>query len=304
MALVIAILAMLLLAAAAPSRPVALAPAAADSLRREIEKDREETRAWLKQAPTSYLATVQRVDFLDRGTLTIGRAAGNDVRVDDPAFAPRHLRVSVAGDSFDVAAVDDTAHFMTPAGVTRALRVGPSPIRVGRFLLRLSHQRFPAIIVFDTGSPRLATYKGIPYYPVDLAYRFVLPLTPNLEPDTTVIQSTRGNLRRAVRVGWFDFLVRGKPCRLEASRLLEPGVGENDLAVFFRDATSGRETYEIGRYLDPTPLGGGRYVLDFNRAYSPACAYSEHYNCPLPPKENRLPVPIRAGEKDPRYLAH
>jgi uncharacterized protein (DUF1684 family) len=290
------------LAAAAPMRPVTLMPAQADSVTKAIEKDREDTRAWLKSAPTSYLATVRRVDFAGRPALTVGRAADSDVRLEDLALAPHHLRVAVVGDSFRVEAVDDTAHFAAGAAVLRSATVAPSNLRVGRYLLRLSHQRFPAIIVFDPRSPRFAEYKGIDYFPVDLGLRYVLPLTPNPHPDTTVILSTRGNQRRAVRVGWFDFVVAGTACRLEASRLLEPGVGENDIGVFFRDATTGKETYGVGRYLDPTPVGDGRYVLDFNLAYNPACAYSEHYNCPIPPRTNRLAIAIRAGEKDSHYL--
>ncbi|MEK7329322.1 MAG: DUF1684 domain-containing protein, partial [Candidatus Eisenbacteria bacterium] len=63
-------------------------------------------------------------------------------------------------------------------------------------------------------------------------------------------------------------------------------------------------TYPVGRYLDPVALGDGRYLLDFNLAYNPACAYSEHYNCPIPPRKNRLSVAVRAGEKDSHYLGH
>jgi uncharacterized protein (DUF1684 family) len=173
---------------------------------------------------------------------------------------------------------------------------------VGRYALRLSHQRYPAIIVFDPQSPRYQLYKGIDYFPVDLRWRYVLPLTPNPRPDTLVILSTRGVQRRVVRAGWFDFTAGGTRCRLEASRLLEPGVGESDIAVFFRDATTGKETYSVGRYVDPVVLSDGRYVLDFNMAYNPACAYSEHYNCPIPPRSNRLKVAVRAGEKDAHYL--
>jgi uncharacterized protein (DUF1684 family) len=136
---------------------------------------------------------------------------------------------------------------------------------------------------------------------VDLAYRYQLRLKANPKPDTVIIQSTRGNRRRAVRVGWFDFLVGAMPCRLEATRLLEPGVGENDISVFFRDATTGKETYPTGRYVDPVQLPDGRYVLDLNLCYNPACAVSEHYNCPIPPKANVLKVAIRAGELDSHY---
>ena len=97
-------------------------------------------------------------------------------------------------------------------------------------------------------------------------------------------------------------MVGATTCRLEATRLLEPGVGEKDFAVFFRDATTGKETYSVGRYIDPVALPDGRYVIDFNVAYNPACAYSEHYNCPIPPRGNRLPMAIHAGEKDSHYL--
>ena len=177
----------------------------------------------------------------------------------------------------------------------------PSSLQVGRFLLRLSHQRFPGIIVFDPQSPRFKEYKGIKYFPPDLSYRYELPLTPNPKPQTIIIMSTRGNQRRAERVGWFDFLVGTTAVRLEAVRLLEPGVGENDLGIFFRDATTGRESYELGRYVDVKKLPNGNFLLDFNFTYNPACAYSDHYNCPIPPKANLLSVAIRAGEMDSQY---
>jgi uncharacterized protein (DUF1684 family) len=283
------------------ARPVGLDPAAADSITRAIEKDRNDTREWLKSAPNSYLATVQRRDFEDRSTLTVGRAPGNDVRVDDPGIEPHHLRVTVRGDSFLVEGVDPAARFKVKDVEYRTATLGPSGIGVGRFMLRLSHQRFPAIIVFDPRSPRFKEYKGLKYYPVDLSYRFVLELRANPKPDTVVILSTRGNQRHALRVGWFDFVVRKTRCRLEATRLLEPGVGEQDLGVFFRDFTSGRETYPLGRYVDVVPLADGRYLLDFNNAYNPACAVSDHYNCPIPPRGNLLGVPIRAGEMDSHY---
>ena len=155
--------------------------------------------------------------------------------------------------------------------------------------------------MFDPQSPRYQDYKGLHWFPVDLKYRYELALTENPKPDTVIILSTRGNQRRAVRVGWFDFKVAGKPCRLEATRLLEPGVGEHDFGLFFRDATTGKDSYGLGRYVDVEPLKNGRYVLDFNVAYNPACAVSDHYNCPIPPKANDLKVAIKAGEMDSHY---
>ncbi len=297
-----------LAAAVAPTSdlpgPVSLTRSQADSVRHAIEKERDDTRKWLKSAPTSYLATVQRVEFLFNDRLLVGRSAENAVTLGDSTLHDHHLVVGVVGDSFHVEAADDSARFKVKDVEMRRATLGPTNISVGRFTLRLSHQRYPAIIVFDPLSPRLKTYKGIDYYPVDLAWRYVLPLTPSPHLDTLIIVSTRGFQRRAVRLGWFDFSAGGVPCRLEADRLLEPGAGENDIAVFFRDETTGTETYSVGRYLDPVALGDGRYLLDFNLAYSPACAYSEHYNCPIPPRKNRLNVAVKAGEKDSHYLGH
>ena len=285
-----------------PVRPERLSPAAADSLRQVYARDRAETEQWLASSPTSYLATVQRVDFAGRSSLTLGSNGDNDVRLTAAGIAPHHLRVTVLGDSFLVQTLEQGSTF--GAG-TDSLAVSavlpPSTIRLGRFRVRLSHQRFPALIVFDPLSPRTRDYKGLAYYPVDLAYRFVVPLTANPDADTTIIQSTRGNARRAIRVGWFDVRIAGRPVRLEVHRLLEPGVGEHDMSVFFRDATSGRETYEVGRYVDPEPLPDGRFVVDFNLAYNPACAFSDHYNCPIPSQANHLKLAIRAGERDSHY---
>jgi uncharacterized protein (DUF1684 family) len=292
------------LVAAVPASPVALPRAPADSVRHAIEKERKETEEWLRAAPTSYLATVQRRDFGDLATLGVGRAAGNEVRIEDPAVAEHHLRVTVLGDSFRVEAVDAEASFRVKERELREAVLGPGPLQIGRYQLRLSHQRFPAIIVFDPQSPRYREYKGLSYFPVDLTYRFELPLTADPSPDTVIVLSTRGHRRRALRAGWFDFKAGGRACRLEAVRLLEPGVGETDLSIYFRDRTSGKQSYGMGRYLDVSRQENGLYLLDFNLAYNPACAFSEHYNCPIPSRANSLQVEVRAGEMDSHYLDH
>jgi len=288
--------------AAKGAGPVKVLPAAADSIRAGYEKDRADTEKQLREGPTSYLAAVARTDFGEKTALVLGRAADCDLRVDDPEVAAHHLRVTVAGDSFRVEAVDDTARFLVRDVPLRSATLPPGFVRVGRFMVRLSHQRFPALIVFDPKSPAFAKYHGLAWYPPDLAYRFVAFLTPNPKADTTVIMSTRGNARRAVLAGWFDLSVNGKPVRLEAHRLLEPGVDEKSVSIFFRDATTGGETYSVGRYLDPQPLPNGAWLVDFNYCYNPACATSPYYNCPIPSKANTLKVAIRAGEKDSHYL--
>ena len=285
-----------------PATPVKLTAAEADSLRAAYQKDRDDTETHLRTAATSYLAAVGRTDFENRTSLVLGSAADADLRLDDPEVAAHHLRVTVTGDSFFVQAIDDTAHFRVRDGEpVREAHLAPGFVRVGRYSIRLSHQRYPALIAFDPKSPHFADYHGLAWYPPDLSYRFVAPLTPNTRADTTIIMSTRGNARRAVLAGWFDLAIAGKPVRLEAHRLLEPGVDEQGVSVFFRDATSGGETYGVGRYVDPEKLADGRWLIDFNNAYNPACATSPHYNCPIPSKANTLKLAIRAGEKDSHY---
>lgn len=172
---------------------------------------------------------------------------------------------------------------------------GPREVEAGRYRLRLSHQNMPAVVVLDADAPREDVTPE--WFPYDSTFRFVVPL----ESDAArlSIGSTTDRARAATRAGWFHFDVDGVACRVMALRLDEPGVAADALEVYFTDATSGRESYRM-RYLGVAAAADGRYVLDFNRAYNPACTYSPHYNCPIPPPENHLAVAIRAGERMPR----
>jgi hypothetical protein len=98
------------------------------------------------------------------------------------------------------------------------------------------------------------------------------------------------------RVGWLEFVLKAQPLKLTA--FVEVGAPNNDrLFVPFNDLTSGTETYPGGRYLDLYRNATGIYEIDFNRAYFPYCYYSPTWECPIPPAENRLKVPVRAGER-------
>jgi uncharacterized protein (DUF1684 family) len=98
-------------------------------------------------------------------------------------------------------------------------------------------------------------------------------------------------------VGTLEFRLDGQPMSLGA--LAPAGQPIQSLFVPFVDPTSESETYKAGRYLDLHPTSTGVYMVDFNRAYNPTCAYNEAYECPYPPPSNRLKVAIRAGEKRP-----
>jgi uncharacterized protein (DUF1684 family) len=143
-------------------------------------------------------------------------------------------------------------------------------------------------------------FTGLPYFAVDPALRFEdLSLEPYAgdAPSAFQIPTSDGQFRPAHRAGTFSFEREGATRRLTAYVL--DGGDQDSLFVPFLDATSGRETYGAGRYLDIEPEPDETYVLDFNLAYHPYCVYAEQYSCPLTPAENRVPVRIEAGERLP-----
>ncbi|QLG62880.1 DUF1684 domain-containing protein [Halorarum salinum] len=147
-------------------------------------------------------------------------------------------------------------------------------------------------------SDRRAGFEGLPYFDPDPAYRVEAPLHEHDDPGEITVETTQNGERRYRNVGEFRFELDGGAVTLQAYR--SPG-DERRLWVPFRDATSGEGTYPAGRYLDledpADRTADGDWVLDFNGAYSPYCAYSEAYECPLVPTENWLDVAVEAGEK-------
>jgi uncharacterized protein (DUF1684 family) len=114
------------------------------------------------------------------------------------------------------------------------------------------------------------------------------------------METTNGKEQVFRRYGIVHFEVDGAAAQVT----LYSSAGSHEVFLPFRDATSGKETYGAGRYLD-LRAHGDEVVIDFNYAYNPNCAYNPDWNCPLPPAENWLKVPIRAGEKTfPDSSAH
>jgi hypothetical protein len=251
-----------------------------------LVKERESTLASFRDPHASPLAAVERHDFAGDRPMTFGSAQDSDVPLE--GVPARAAVVRALPDGFE----------LEREGKTERLAPG-AKVPLGRYTLRLSHQNFPGVVVLDPQSPRLKTGPFPVWFAPDAGSNVEARLLRETSPREEVVLSTRGNKRRALRLGKLEFTLQGKVLHLTALRLLEPGTGESSVSVFFRDATTGRESYEVGRYVDAEPLGGDRYALDFNRAYNPACAFSPLYNCPIPPRENVLPIAVRAGERDP-----
>jgi len=133
------------------------------------------------------------------------------------------------------------------------------------------------------------------YYPVDPSYSVPAALKLANERPVFEMPTSTGTIRKYQHVGTLEFSYKGQPFSLGA--FTEAGTKRiTSLFVPFADLTTGKETYFAGRYLDLEPTGTGIYEIDFNLAYNPYCAYNDALRCPLPPRENWLSVPIRAGE--------
>ena len=141
-------------------------------------------------------------------------------------------------------------------------------------------------------------FRGLEYFPVSPQYQFRVKLARYERPLELRMATNTSEERRALRYGYFEFQLQGKICRLQVYKVFEDNEsGGSSLFIPFRDATSGRETYGGGRYIDLAENTTGVYDLDLNRAYNPFCAYGREFSCPLPPSENTLPVAVLAGEK-------
>ncbi len=139
-----------------------------------------------------------------------------------------------------------------------------------------------------------ATFAGLRYFPPAAEFRVAATLTrlPVLVPQA--IAMSTGGPESYQRWGTAEFELAGKPQKL----VLLQKAGDKQLFVPFTDPTNGRQTYEAGRYFDLAlpPSEATEVTLDFNQAYNPYCAYNHDYSCPKPPADNRLTVPVTAGE--------
>ncbi len=149
-------------------------------------------------------------------------------------------------------------------------------------------------------------FDGLEYFPPDPDYRVSATVTVHDDPDPVTMETTAGREVRYLRVATLAFDLERDDADLEdgtfeLAAYQQEGAREEALFVPFRDKTTGQQTYRGGRYMElETDRGletGDEIVVDFNLAYSPFCAYSETFDCPLPPEENWLEVAIPAGER-------
>lgn len=141
-----------------------------------------------------------------------------------------------------------------------------------------------------------ADFPPLLYFPIDPAYRVPASLTDAPAGQGLELPTSTGQRRKMRRAGALRFSLHGQELTLTAF-VDADATDMRRLFVPFGDFTNGAETYPGGRYLDLDRTATAIYDLDFNRAYHPFCVYNVSYDCPYPPRENRLSVPLRAGER-------
>jgi len=147
----------------------------------------------------------------------------------------------------------------------------------------------------DPKSPARIHFSGRVWYPSDPVWRIDAEFHAYPKGRTLAITNVLGDISQVPSPGYVTFTIANTRCRLE------PQQTPNGLFIVFTDKSAGKGTYPAGRFLETAAPDNGRVVLDFNRAVNPPCAFTDFATCPLPPRANRLPISVPAGE---RYSGH
>lgn len=144
-----------------------------------------------------------------------------------------------------------------------------------------------------------SAFLPLSYFAIDPSYNVAATLSPAADQPIMEMLTSTGQRRQMRQAGFLEFRLKDQPLRVIALVEAEDRAMSR-LSVMFADMTNGSETYAAGRYIDLDRSPSGIYEIDFNRAYHPYCYYNPTYDCPYPPQENRLKLPIRAGERTPK----
>jgi uncharacterized protein (DUF1684 family) len=289
----------------------------------EVSKYRRDREVRLR-SEGGWLSVVG-LHWLKEGANHVGTAAGSEVRLPEGS-APSELAIidrngptlAVRGASAD--ATSGATKLLRCATMQAALGAAPEcsvvpPTPAPGVALRpddsgapdyLSFGRLTVLVIrrgellgvrlWDKEAPARRSFKGLSWYPIQGSQRITGRFVPHAAPKRIAIANVIGQTDQMTSPGVVEFTVGGQQLSLEP--VLE-SPGSKLLFFVFKDQTAGKGTYGGGRLLYADQAQDGKVVLDFNKAYSPPCAFTAHATCPLPPAQNRLAVSIEAGEKDP-----
>ncbi len=262
----------------------------------EIQAWREQREAALK-ADGGWLS-VAGLFWLKEGENRFGSDSANDIVL--PASAPARagvfeLRQGVTGFRLEPGVAGAMAGQLVAAGRLRPDTEGaPDVLSLGGLTLHVIERGGRlGIRLKDNDSARRKRFAGLRWFPVRESYRVEAKWVPYPTPVKLLIPNVLGQVEPLPSPGHAVFTLNGRRLRLDP--VLEE-EGAQELFFIFRDETAPNETYGAGRFLYSDMPKDGKIVLDFNKAYSPPCAFTDFATCPLPPRQNRLASRIEAGE--------
>lgn len=276
---------------------------AADAL--DVNAELQSVEAWR----TKRVANLTREDgwltlvglfWLKEGENGLGRDPKNRVTLDHPALPPHAGAFIVQGNEvrFEAAAGSTVRHdgkAVTSLGLASDLKGDPTLLTSGSLQFYLIDRTGKlGIRMRDTEHPARTSFEGIDHYSVTRDWIVEARFEPYPAGKTIPIPNILGMMDQMLNPGALVFNKDGKEHRLDA---LLNAADDDEFFIIFADATSGRETYGAGRYMYVPRPKGDRLLLNFNKAYNPPCAFNDFATCPLPPRQNRLPIKVEAGEK-------
>jgi uncharacterized protein (DUF1684 family) len=228
------------------------------------------------------------------------RDGGNDIVLPAHSSPPKAGSFLVDGSKVEVVVAPGVAVTLAGKPVTRTVLRSdaggrePDVLALGSLTMQvIERQGRLAIRLKDAKSQARQQFKGLRYYPINPRYRVLARFVAHPKPVSIPIPNVLGHSDHLPSPGYVELALGGKTFRLDPV-IEEPGAQE--LFFIFRDQTAGKTTYGSGRFLYAPLPRNGTVLLDFNKAYSPPCAFTPYATCPLPPDQNRLPIAIEAGE--------
>jgi uncharacterized protein (DUF1684 family) len=260
-----------------------------------------EVQAWRDRHEEAYRrdwVSIAGLHFLSPGTHTVGSGETNDIVLSAGVPATTG-RLSVADGTVrfepepDVQVIQGGRPLSGPVVLKEAGLPAADEILIGqvRLVIHTSGERL-ALRVRDPNGPPATAFLGFTWFPIDPAYRVTGRFIPDDEPGEISVVNTFGDLDTYQTDGVVEFELHGHTLRLRPFT-----TRPNRFFFVFRDASSGAETYAAARFLYADLRADGTTVLEFNQAYNPPCAFNPYTTCPIPLRENVLPIKILAGER-------
>jgi uncharacterized protein len=269
-------------------------PADSANYRAEVEKWRQQREQNLK-SDDGWL-TLAGLFWLKEGKSSVGAGRENDFVLPAGSAADKvgtfafHEGKTVFEPAPGVA-VKVNGRPVSTNSLTSDSAGSPDVLQIGSLsMLVIQRGQRTGIRVKNKNSDTLRNFHGTSWFPVAEEYRVTARFVPYTPPRKITVPNILGDVDEEDCPGYVEFTLKGQQLRLD------PVVEDNQLFLIFKDQTAGRETYPSGRFLYADMPNNGETVLDFNKAYCPPCAFTPYATCPLPPRQNHLPIRIEAGE--------